>query len=120
MERVATVFPYPVDGMIRGVIHSRNLNLLFEEVRKQPVAKLQILAFGVIASRDINLIGNHSKKVFQCLCAPTEIGNSILESEGVTRADVASLNIGSAISVQEKSLIARQRLAPADEHSPTA
>jgi len=62
VERVATVFPYPVNGMIRGMIHSRNLNLLFEEVRKQPVAKLQILAFGVIVSRDINLIGNQTRK----------------------------------------------------------
>jgi hypothetical protein len=69
VERVATVFSYPVNGMIRGVIDSRNLNLLFEEVRKHPVGKLQILAFGVIASRDINLIGNHDKKVFQCLWA---------------------------------------------------
>ena len=51
---------------------------------------------------------------------PTEIENTILESEGITRVDVASLNIGSAISVQQKSLIAQHRLAPADEHSPTA
>src|SRR6516165_3293474 len=97
--------------MIRAVIDSRNLNLVFEEVRKHPVGKVQILAFGVIASRDTSLIGNDDKKVFQCLCGAAEIENSILESEGVTSVDVATLNIDNAISVQKKSLIARHRLA---------
>ena len=105
--------------MVRAVIYSRNLNLLFKEVRKHPVGKLQILTFGVIASRDTSLIGNDDNKVFQRLRGPTEIKNTILESEGVTRVDVATLDIDNAISVEKKSLIARHKFAPADEYAPT-
>jgi len=101
-------------------MYSRNLNLLFEEVRKHPVGELQILAFGVVASCDASLIGNDDKKVFKRLSGPTEIENTILEPEGVASADVAALNIDNAISVQKKSLIALHRFVPADESSPTA
>jgi hypothetical protein len=101
VERVTPVFSDSVNGMIRPVIYSRNSNLLFAEVCKHPVSKLEILAFGVIASRDTSLIGNDDKSVSQCLCGPTDIENTILESEGVTSVDVAALNIDNAISVQK-------------------
>jgi hypothetical protein len=68
----------------------------------------------------MRLIGKDNKKVVQRLSGPTDIENTILESEGVTSVDAAALNIDNAISVQKKSLIARHRFAPADEFSPTA
>jgi hypothetical protein len=95
--------------MIRAVIDSGNPNLLFEEVSKHPVCKLQILSFCVLASRDTSLIGNDDKKVFQRLRGPTEIENTILKSESVTSVDVIALNIDNAISVQKKGFIPRHR-----------
>jgi hypothetical protein len=69
VERVTSVFSYSVTGMIRAVMYSRNLNLLFEEVCKHPVGKLQILTFDVVASRDTRLIGNYNKKYSNNACA---------------------------------------------------
>jgi hypothetical protein len=69
VERVTSVFSDSVTGMIRAVMYSRNLNLLFEEVCKHPVGKLQILAFDVVASRDTRLIGNYNKKYSNNACA---------------------------------------------------